>query len=1027
MIVLAIAMIGYGVWSARRTSLDVFPDFAPPQVDVQTEAPGLAPEQVERLVTAPIEASLGGLGELESLRSESIQGLSVVTVVFDEDADVFRVRQLLGESLAEVSARLPAGVGPPHMSPVTSATMDVLKLGLVSDRLSPLALRSFADWTLRPRLLMVPGVARVNVFGGAVRQLGVEVDPDALDAHQVALADVVAAAGDASAHRGAGFVDTPNQRIVIEAAPEGPTASALGEAMIDAAGGAPVRLRDVARVGEVPARRFGDASIQGRSGVLLTLSSQYGANTMKVTRALEAALSDLAPVFEREGITVFPRLHRPASFIESALANLRLSLAIGTVLVFTVLLLFLRAVRTALISLTAIPLSLLTAIAVLDRLGVGLDTMTLGGLAIAIGEVVDDAIIDVENILRRLRENDARGAPRSALAVVLDASIEVRGAVIFATASVALVFLPLLGLSGLQGRLLAPLALAYLLAILASLGTALTVTPALSLALLARDPGSHAEPALQRRLKAAYRATLIRVDRRPGPLFAAIAVAFVAALAIVPTLGGELLPEFRESHLVVHLDTAPGASLSETLRIGTVLSRRILAMPGVLTVEQQAGRAEQGEDTWGPERSELHVELDPDGPVSAAETADRIREALAPIPGVQSEVLTFLGDRIAETITGETAEVVVNLFGDDLDRLDASAREVARLLRGLPGAVDGSRVATITAPHVEIGLRPRALARLGIRPAEVLDQIQTAYAGTAVGQSYRGDQMRDVVVTLDPGRVRDPEVIGALLVRGARGGAAPLHALATLRPANGRAVILHEGGKRRQTVTCNVSGRDVASFVREAREAVRTRIALPRGVYAVFGGAGVAREGAVGELALHAGLGVAGVVLLLSLGAGHGRNLLLLLATLPFALMGGVFALAIASWSGLASGGVSLGALVGFATLFGVSVRNAILMLSHFQHLVGEEGVGWGPEAALRGASERVVPIAMTALVTGLGLLPIALGADRPGGEIDGPMAIVILGGLGTATLLNLLALPVLSVRYGRFAPRPTTAATDLR
>jgi CzcA family heavy metal efflux pump len=1014
-IVLASALAVYGVWSTSRAEFDVFPEFVPPQVVVQTESPGLAPEQVERLVTVPIESAVSGLLSLETLRSESAQGLSVVTVNFREGTDAFVARQQLAESLAELTARLPAGVRAPTVSPLTSSTMDVLKIGLVSQRLSPMELRSLAEWTLRPRLLMVPGVARANVFGGEVRELQVRVRPERLRAYRVGLLDLVRAASGGTGVRGGGFVDTPGQRIVVESRGEVGSAAELGGALVTAGVGVPVRLEDLADVREAAAPAFGDALVQGEPGVLVTLSSQFGANTLDVTHGLEAALADLAPGLEAAGVRVYPAMHRPANFIESALRNLRFSVLLGSGLVAVVLIAFLRDLRSALISLTAIPLSLLTAVIVLDRLGISLNTMTLGGLAIAIGEVVDDAIVDVENIVRRLRENAGVGHPRPAWIVVRDASLEVRGAVVYATLAVGIVFLPLLGLSGLQGRFFAPLAQAYLLAVLASLGVALTVTPALSLALLGSRPPTQDEPRLQTMLKARYARVLEWSRSHASVLIAAIAVLLLGSLALIPRLGGEFLPAFRERHLVLQVTASPGTSLVEMRRVGTIISRALLALPAVSTVEQQLGRAEQGEDTWGPHRSEFHVELRDVSARQEEEATDAIRALLAAIPGVQTEVLTFLGDRISETISGETASVVVNVFGEDLDLLDAKAREIAAVLESIPGAVDVTARSTEAAPRVAVTVDPERAARFGFRVDELLDQVQVAYAGALVGQTHRGSQTIDVRVILDADLRTEPQAVGALLVSNARGEAIPLATLAEVSIGEGRDTISHEGGRRRQTVTCNVRDRDVASFVDEVESTVRAKVSLPPASYLIVGGIAEARQRAEREILLHAGFGLMGVILLLATAAGHWRNLLLLLANVPLAAIGGIMALAIQAGLSRGSSGLSLGALVGFVTLLGITLRNSIMLLSHLQHLVEHEGAPWGWETAARGASERLAPILMTALVTGLGLLPLALASGRPGGEIDGPMATVILGGLVSSTALNLLVLPVACARFGRF------------
>jgi CzcA family heavy metal efflux pump len=1020
-VALAALLLVAGGTAAFRAPLDVFPDFVPPQVVVQTEAPGFSAEQVEQLVTYPLEAELGGVLGLESLRSESIQGLSVITATFRDGTPVLALRQGLAERLARAGTRLPQGVGPPGMEPLTSSTMDVLKIGLVSDAVPPAELRELADFTVVPRLLAVPGVARANVFGGEVRQLQIQVRTEAMLAHRVALADVVTAARRATGVVGAGFVDTPNQRVVLESEGQALDAATLGGVAIASAATGPVRLREVADVLEGAAPRFGDAIIQGRPGVLVTLSSQYGANTLQVTRGLERALHDLAPLFAARGIDLYPRLHRPASFIEHALRNLRFSLLLGAALVVTVLFAFLGHVRTAVISLAAIPLSLLGAVLVLERLGITINTMTLGGLAIALGEVVDDAVIDVENIVRRLRENRARRAPRPPLRVVLDASLEVRGVVVYATSVVALIFLPLLTLSGLAGSFFAPLGLAYLLAVGVSLAVALTVTPALSLLFLGGG-GAESPPRLQGWLKARYRSFLSARMGRPAPPIVGAAVLALAALAALPLLGGGFLPQFREGHLVLQVSEAPGASLDELLRVGRSLSDALLAIPGIATVEQQVGRAEQGEDTWGPNRSELHVELDPAALDREAQVTAQVEALLASTPGLQAEVLTFLGDRISETLTGETAPVVLNLFGTDLAALDATAARIARVLATVPGASEVRVKAPPGAPTLAIALRPERLAEFGFLPVDVLEAVHTAYQGEVVAQVHHPNHAEDVVVTLQASERTAPDSIGQLLVRSASGALLPLGELADLTAGEGRLVILHEGGRRRQTITCVPRGRDVAPFVADAERTLRAGVDLPPGTYLEFGGTAQAQAAAERELLLDCGMAGLGILVLLWLAFRNARSVALVLANVPFGLVGGVLAVAAISWLGAESAGLSMGSLVGFVTLFGITMRNSIMLISHYQHLVDAEGETWGLDAAVRGATDRVVPILMTALVTGLGLLPLALGAGSAGREIEGPMAIVILGGLASSTALNLLVLPPLALRFGRFARRAEEA-----
>jgi CzcA family heavy metal efflux pump len=736
---------------------------------------------------------------------------------------------------------------------------------------------------------------------------------------------------------------------------------------------------------------------------------------MDVTLGVEAALAEMQPMFEKEGVSVYPRLHRPATFIEASLNNIKHSLFIGAVLVAVVLFLFLGHVRTALISLTAIPLSLLTAVILLEKFGVTLNTITLGGLAIAIGEVVDDAIIDVENIFRRLRENRTAPVPRSSFRVILEASLEVRSAVVYATFIVALVFLPVLTMTGLQGSFFAPLALSYIIAILASLGVALTVTPALCLVAFGRGVKDTSESWIQRRLKSSYARLLQGVARWPGIILGLVGLICVAAVFKLPNLGSDFLPPFREGHFVLQIQAIPGTSIPEMLRIGTELSKELMAQKDIATVEQQVGRAEKGEDPFGSHRCEFHVELKPNVPGRRQEELMKeIGEILDSFPGIQSEVVTFLGDRISETITGEAAPVVVNIYGSDLDMIDAKAAEVAQVLRYIPGAKEVQIKSLPGAPRMAVRLRPERLAQFGFHPTEVLDAVRAAYEGEVVAQVHQGNQVADVVVILDEAHRREPESIGQLMLRNAQGLRLPLTELADVYLTTGRYSIMHEAASRRQVVTCRPEGRDVSSLVAEARKAVAEKVSFPKGTYAVFSGTAEATAHAREELLLKSAIALAGILLLLGTVTGSWRNLMLVLANLPFALVGGVMAVALTSATGDSSG-VTIGSLVGFVTLFGITTRNSIMMISHFEHLVQYEGMEWGLAAAIRGASERLIPILMTAVVTGIGLLPLALGSGEAGREIEGPMAAVILGGLITSTVLNLLVLPTLALRYGTF------------
>ena len=1010
---LALVLIAYGATVVARAKLDVFPEFAPPQVSIQTEAPGFSPEQVEVLVTKPIEDAINGVNGVDVIRSQSIQGLSVITAVLAEGTEVRAARQLLAERLGEVTARLPTGADPPVLSPLTSSSSTVLMVGFTSERRTPMEQRTFVDWVVKPRLLATPGVAKVAVFGGEERQLQVLADPRALRLHGLTLSDLADVVGRASGVRGAGVIDDPNQRIVVRTEGQLATAAELGRALVRAEAGSLLRLRDVATVREGPATPFGAGTINGGEGIVVVLSGQLGSNTKDVAARAEQVLAELAPVIAAEGMVLHPDIFRPATFIDLAIRNIVTALLLGGVLVAVVLLLFLADWRAAAISMTAIPLSLLSALIVLDRFGFSLNTLTLGGLAIALGEVVDDAIIDVENIARRLREARLRGAPLGlgqVADIVRDASIEVRHSVVYATFVVALVFAPVLTMSGVQGALFQPLGIAYILATLASLLVALTVTPALTLLLLAGQEHRTRESAVLARLKRGFEVVLARLFPHPRAILALTVLVCAGALALFPFLGSAFLPEFREGHYVVHMATVPGASLEESKRLGKLVTAAMMRDPRILAVGQRAGRAELSEDTWGTHYSEIEVELREDAIGEAKDVEDSLRAHLAGFPGVSFAIRGFLAERIEETLTGSTAQVVLRIFGEDLDSLDTGARRAAALLRSIPGSADVQYEPPAVSPNVTVRLDQARLARHGLLADDVLREVETATRGARAGQVYEGSRSTDIMVLLAERARRRPEDLERLPLRSPDGRLVQLKDVATVGRSNGRYVIMHQGARRVQTVTANVVGRDVPDFARELEAKLRAPGALPTGLHAELAGTATAQRDAERELLVHSLLAGLVILLLLWLAFAQPGRLLLVLANLPFALVGGVVAVA------LTGGTVSLGSLVGFVTLFGIATRNAVMLISHYDHLVTAEGAEWTLATALRGASERLGPILMTAAVTGLALLPLALGSGDPGREIEGPMAIVILGGLVTSTLLSLVVLPVLALRYGRFS-----------
>ena len=1011
-IALAALLVGYGLTTLLRVRLDVFPEFAPPQVQIQTEAPGLAPEQVEVLVTQPLESALNGVIGLASLRSKSMQGLSTIVLTFRDNTDIHLDRQVIAERLAAVAAGLPQGIKAPTVLPLASSTSDIMNIGLTSVARTPMELRTLADWTIRPQIMNVPGVAGVAVFGGDLKQLQIQVQPDRLLRYGLSLKDVVNAANRATGVRGGGFIENDNQRIVLTPQGQPLTPAEVGAVALRYQNGIAVRITDVATVAAAPAPPAGDALIDGKPGIVLVIAEQFQANTLAVTRAVEKALEELDPLLKAEGVMLHPKLFRSADFIETAVGHLRVALAAGAVLVIAVLFLFLFNARTALISALAIPFSLLSAVIVLDYFSIGLNTMTLGGLAIALGEVVDDAIIDVENIFRRLRQNRLLGVPLPVAQVVLNASLEVRGSVVYATFIVALVFVPALMLSGVTGRLFGPLAIAYIAAILASLVVALTLTPALAYALLGRDSEQVREPPLVRWLKQRYTGLLSGIERRARLTIALVTLFCIVGIALLPFLRVAFLPQLREGHFTVHMKSAPGIALAQTLQLGRGVSVALLEIPGVRSVAQRAGRASLVVDPAGVYSSEFEVDLLPLSAQRQQQVLDQIRTALTGFVGANFSVNTFLTERIEETVSGFTAPVVVNIYGNDLDLLDRKAREVAGVLAAMPDAGSVQVQAPQGNPQLNIRLRGEALARWGITPVDALEAVQTAYEGAVVAQIYEGNRVFDVTVILDPQLRRDPTQVAALPLASPEGRMVRLGEVAEITQSIGRFLVLHEGAQRLQSVTVQPSG-DISAFVLAAKRRIADRVVLPRGTYVIFAGDAESRGQAQRELLLHSALATAGVVLLLLIALGRVRSLVLVFANLPFALVGGVIVVA------ALGAPLSVGTLVGFVTLFGITLRNSMMLLSHYEHLVRVEGMSWGREAAIRGAQERLAPILMTALVAGLGLAPLALTSGAPGNEIEGPMALVILGGLVTSTVLNLLVLPTLALRFGRFEPRP--------
>ena len=1001
-----------GIVAVEETPWDVFPEFAPPQIVVQTEAPGLSSEEVERLVTIPIEAGLNGVSHIETLRSSSVPGLSVVTAIFEEGTDVLQARQLTGERLAQLDEELPEGVASPRMTPLAASTSRLLMLALTSDRVSPMQLRTIADWTFQRRLRAVPGVAHVEVFGGEVKQYQVLVRPDRLRQYRISLNDVVSAAKNATGFGGAGYLETPNQRLSIRQRTQITSPEDLAAAPVIAEGGVSVSLGQVADVKVGAADKPGDATIDGQEGVLMLVHKQPDFNTLEVSRDVQEAIDELETALP-DGVQLHRELFRQSAFIERAVGNLSTAILIGCILVALILIAFLFQWRTVVISLTAIPLSLLGAILVLRTFGLSLNAMTIGGLAIALGAVVDDAIVDVENVLRRLRQNRERDDPRPALQIVLDASLEVRSAVVQASFVVILVFVPVFFMGGLAGKFFFPLGVAYVTAILASLLVALTVTPAMCLVLLRREAlASPREAPLVRILKRVYGRLLPFFLRFRYATVAVSALLVVAAVAALPYLGGEFMPNFRESNFVVFMSGKPDSSLAESVRAGGHVAESLKAVDGVVSVAQQIGRADLSEDTWGPNISEVWVVIDDRADYDRV--LREIRDRLEDVPGYVFQVKQFLRERMDEVLTGTTADVVIRVVGPDLAVLRSRAAAIADAIEGIEGVADLRTEQQVEVPEIEVLLQPKRAAAYAFSVGDLNRTIQTLLKGTPVGQVYEQDRVFDVVVRADPNVRSRPEKLGRLLVDSPTGEKIPLGAVARVGLANAPNIVNREQANRRFHVTCNAQGRDVAGMVRDIRPKVSSIASeLPEGYHVEIGGAYEAGAKARKRLILLSCAALAGIFIMLYVDFRSAGLATTIMLSVPLAGVGGVAAIL------LSGGDVSLGSMVGFVTVFGIAVRNGILLISHYRHLQHEEGMPAGEELILRGAVERLAPILMTASSTALALLPLVVRGNLPGHEIEYPMAIVIIGGLVSSTFLTLFLIPVLYHWFGwRLLPK---------
>lgn len=1012
---LGVVLIWFGLARLQNVPVDVFPEFAPPRVEIQTICLGLSSAEVEQLVSVPLENALNGVPGVDVMRSKSVPQLSSILLIFKPGADEIRARQLVSERMALASKTLPTWAAPPFMMPPLSSTSRIMKVGITSKDKSVMDLSMLSYWTIRQRLLGVPGVANIAIWGEQLKMVQVMVDPKRLAAENITLDQVQEAVSDAldvgllryarGAHIGTGgFVETPNQRFQLRFVGAGVTPETLsGVPVTKPAGKPPVLLSDVANLVYAPQGMIGDAVINDGPGLMLIVEKFPWGNTLAVTRGVEEALERMKPGLP--GVEIDTTIFRPATFVEDSIDNLSWALLLGCLLVVGIIFIFLYELRTAIVCIVAIPLSLLAAGLVLFQAGATVNTMILAGFVIALGIVVDDAIIDVENIMRRLRLARRGGDTRSTARIILDASLEVRGPIVYATLIVVAAVVPVLFMEGLTGSFFKPLIAAYVLAIAASLVVAMTVTPALCLLLLrnARLEGRESPVIvwLQRR----YTPLLERATRTPRVAYVAVGVVTLVGIGVLPLLGHSLLPSFKERDFLMHWVTTPDTSLPEMLRITTRASRELRAIPGVRNFGAHIGQAFAADEVYGVHFGENWISISKDADYD--KTYAKVEEMVDGYPGLYRDVQTYLKERIREVLTGAGEAIVVRIFGPDLDVLRDKAEEVRAALADVPGLVNLHKELMVEVPHIQVTVKLEEAQRYGLKPGDVRRASATLMAGEEVGDIFIGGRTYDVQVWTDPASRHSVDSVREMLINTPTGQRVRLSEVAdvSIRPTPN--AIKREASSRRIDVQANVKGRDLGAVATEVQSRLQ-KMAFPLGYYAVLQGEYAELRATRERLQLFAVLALVGIFILLRQSFDSWRLAALSFLTLPSALVGGV----LAAW--LAGGVISLGSLIGFLTVLGIAARNGIIMINHFQHLERHEGEVFGMSLVLRGASERLRPILMTTGAAGLAILPLIIFGDLPGHEIEYPMAVVILGGLVTSTLLNLFILPAFYLRFGR-------------
>ncbi len=1019
-LVSAALLLIWGGFEAARMPVDVFPDLTAPTVTVIAEAHGMAPEEVETLITFPIETALNGAAGVRRVRSSTGVGIAVIWVEFAWGTDIYQARQIVSEKLQLVRSTLPPDIPPPVLAPVSSIMGEIMFIALTSERHSTLELKTTADWVLRRRLLAVPGVAQVIPIGGDTKQYQVLVRPERLAAYRIGINEVVKALKETNENASAGFYVEGGQQYLIHAVGRVHRPEDIAETVVAMRGDQPILVRHIAEVRIGPALKRGEGAHNAKPAVVLGIQKQPGANTLDLTHRLDRVLDDIEASLP-EGMRISRHIFRQADFISTAIDNLLAALRDGALLVVLIVFAFLMSGRATTITLLAIPLSLIAAILAMKAFGATINTMTLGGMAIAVGALVDDAIIVVENVVRRLHENAQRSEEtrRGVMAVIYEATHEIQGSIVFATLIIILVFLPLFFLSGVEGRLLKPLGFAYIVSLAASLVVAITVTPVLCALWLPRSQilTQAQEPRLVRWLKTRYEPLLKAVLRRWKLVGTAAFGGLVAALVALGFAGQSFLPDFNEGTLTISAVTLPGTSLQESSELGRRVEEILLKQPAVVATARRTGRAELDEHAQDVNAAEIDVGLKMQGR-SKEELLAALRREFSLLPGMNVVIGQPISHRIDHMLSGTRANIAVKVFGNDLYELRRLAQEVHKVMEGVRGVADLTVEQQTDIPFLTVKLKRAAIARYGLRVHDVAETVETAFFGQEVSRVLEPQAAFDLVVRYEPSALANLDSIRNTLITTESGAQVPLHALADIRNDRGPNTISRENVQRKIVVMCNVAGRDLHGVVEDIRGGVQAAVTLPTGYHIEYGGQFESAEEASRTLFILGIVVTAGIFLLLYVAFHSVRDALLVMLNLPLALIGGVIGVF------LSGGVVSVASLIGFITLFGIATRNGVMLIAHIHRLVQEEGVTDSVEAVLRGARERLIPILMTALAAGLALIPLALSGGEPGSEIQTPMAIVILFGLLSSTALNMIVVPVLYLRFGSVLQRAEPAAS---